>query len=311
MRIGFFLLIALFLFGFDFASNGAPAVPFGPPGLPGLPPGAAPRTSVPLGSQPALSTTAKAKPSFPVATQAVVPQGPAALVWDSMAKEYHASAGEESAPFKFAVTNSSSQEVTINSVRTSCGCTGAKLPSTPWKLGPGEGGTVEATVDLRGKFGTLSKFVSVDTSEGPKTLNIKVVIPQGQPMIGADARARNMQAALADRQAVFKNDCASCHVVPAVGKTGEPLFQAACGICHEDSHRATMVPDLRALKTPPTREYWEHWVTLGKPATLMPAFAQSEGGPLTTEQIHSLVDYLTDHFPQHPQSAGLIPNQAK
>ncbi len=312
MRIGFYLLVVFSCFGLDLASHGAPAVPVSPPGLPALPPGEAARTSVPLGQASAASPVGAKKSSFPVATPAVAAQGPAALVWDSMSKEYHASAGEESAPFKFAVTNSSSQEVTINSVRTSCGCTVAKLPSTPWKLAPGDGGTVEATVDLRGKFGTLSKFVSVDTSEGPKTLNIKVVIAQGQPVTaGGDARARNMQAALGDRQAVFKNDCASCHVAPTVGKTGEPLFQTACGICHEDSHRATMVPDLHALKTPPTREYWEHWITLGKPATLMPAFAQTEGGPLSPDQIHSLVDYLTDHFPQHPQTAGLIPNPVK
>jgi mono/diheme cytochrome c family protein len=236
----------------------------------------------------------------------LVPQAPAALVWDSISKEYHAAAGDLTAPFKFAVTNSSTHEVTINSVHTSCGCTVAKLPSTPWKLQPGEGGNVEATVDLRGKFGTLSKFVSVDTSEGPKMLTIKVVIPSAQAagaMGNAAARARNMQAAIADRQAVFKNDCASCHVTPAIGKMGEPLFRAACGICHEDANRATMVPDLHALKTPPTRQYWEQWVTQGKPATLMPAFAQSEGGPLTPDQIRSLVDYLTNHFPQRGHAA--------
>ena len=279
-----------------------------PPPLPALPPGTptaspAPRTSQALG---AAIQKARALPTGPAQ-----PQGPAALVWDSMSKEYQAASGELTAPFKFAVTNSSSHEVTINSVRTSCGCTVAKLPSTPWKLGPGEGGDVEATVDLRGKFGTLSKFVSVDTSEGPKMLNIKVVIPS-TPAVGAmgnaAARARNMQTAIADRQAVFKNDCATCHVTPAIGKVGEPLYQAACGVCHEDAHRATMVPDLHALKTVPTRQYWEQWVTMGKPATLMPAFAQSEGGPLTPDQIHSLVDYLTDHFPQRAQATATAPH---
>ena len=107
-----------------------------------------------------------------------------------------------------------------------------------------------------------------------------------------------MQLAMADRQAVFKNDCASCHVAPAVGKKGEQLFAAACSICHEAPHRATMVPDLHALKFTPTKDYWHNWISNGKPGSLMPAFAQAQGGPLTDEQIESLAEYLTHYFPQ-------------
>src|SRR5688572_32544924 len=38
-------------------------------------------------------------------------------------------AGQSSVPFSFWVTNVSSEVVTINSVRTSCGCTVARLPT--------------------------------------------------------------------------------------------------------------------------------------------------------------------------------------
>jgi mono/diheme cytochrome c family protein len=102
---------------------------------------------------------------------------------------------------------------------------------------------------------------------------------------------------LKDRQAVFKGDCAKCHVEPAVGRTGQALFEAACAICHESPHRATMVTDLRALKVAPTPEYWQAMISHGKPNTLMPAFLQSEGGPLTEEQVKSLVDYMTHYYP--------------
>ena len=36
----------------------------------------------------------------------------------------------------------------------------------------------------------------------------------------------NIQNALADRQAVFKGDCASCHVEKGVGKMGAELYMA-------------------------------------------------------------------------------------
>lgn len=229
------------------------------------------------------------------------------LAWDEVNKEYHAKPDELTAPFTFAVTNVSSEEVTINWVRPSCGCTVAKLPPTPWKIAPGEGGQIDLNVDLRGKFGTLSKYVSVDTSKGQKMLGIKVHIPTGGQMAGGmDARTKNMRLAMADRQVVFRGECASCHSAPAVGKMGGQLYSAACAICHDAPHRATMVPDLHALAVSPTKEYWKHWITHGKPGSLMPAFSHEQGGPLTPEQIDSLAEYLDQEFPQRKVAAAAI-----
>jgi mono/diheme cytochrome c family protein len=225
------------------------------------------------------------------------------LAWDATSKEYTARLGEAAANFSFSVTNVSKSNVVINWVRPSCGCTVAKLPPTPWSLAPGEGGNIDLTVDLRGKFGTLSKYVSVDTSAGQKLLNLKITVPTGAAAAAGapvmDARTRNMQLAMADRQAVFKGDCATCHATPTIGKTGADLFQAGCAICHEAPHRASMVPDLRALKNVTGRDYWTHWITNGKPGSLMPAFSKAQGGPLTDEQIRSLAEYLDEHFPKN------------
>lgn len=234
------------------------------------------------------------------------------LAFDAMVKEYQAKVGELNAPFAFAVTNISSGNVVINWVRPSCGCTAAKLPPTPWTLRPGDSGSMEFNVDLRGKYGLLSKYVTVDTSSGVKLLNIKVNIPLPDASSGptgeVDARTRNMQLASADRQIVFRGECASCHATPAVGKHGEALYQAACAICHDAPHRATMVPDLHALNNAPTREYWQHWISYGKPGSLMPAFTQNLGGPLTQQQIDSLVEYMTHYFPPRPRAASLHPS---
>jgi mono/diheme cytochrome c family protein len=104
-------------------------------------------------------------------------------------------------------------------------------------------------------------------------------------------------AAKADRQAVFKSDCASCHLKKVEGKYGQQLFDAVCAICHEARDRATMVPDLHNLKVPTNEEFWRTWITIGKPGSLMPAFATSQGGPLNDMQIASLAAYLNSTHP--------------
>ena len=220
------------------------------------------------------------------------------LRWDATEKEIHAKDGELDLDFSFAVTNVSKSDVTINWVRPSCGCTVAKLPPTPWTLKPNEGGLIELKLDLRGKFGTLSKYVSVDTSHGQKLLMIKAHIPATVAQPGMDSRAKNMQLAMADRQVVFRGDCAKCHAEPAAGKMGEQLYTAACAICHDTPHRATMVPDLRALSKATGPDYWSFWIANGKPGTLMPGFAKAHGGPLDEAQIRSLAEFLYEKFPR-------------
>ncbi|HXG49340.1 MAG TPA: DUF1573 domain-containing protein [Methylomirabilota bacterium] len=243
----------------------------------------------------------------PVATPAIATP-PTAIVWDSEFKEKTASYGDTNAVIVFWLTNTSSAEVVVNSVRPSCGCTVAKLPSQPWRIGPGESGPIEASLDLRGKSGTLTKSLYVDSSSGPKTLLFKVTIPdrQGAISMSDPDRIRNVQLATADRQVVFKNaDCAKCHAEPAHGKFGAQLYQAACAICHDTPHRATMVPDLRALKHPTNADTWRAWIKYGRVGSLMPAFDQSQGGPLTDDQIESLVNYLVQTIPSAPLPAAV------
>ena len=113
-------------------------------------------------------------------------------------------------------------------------------------------------------------------------------------------RQRNQELALADRQAVFRNDCASCHAAPLGGKTGAELFQLACLICHAPAHRATMVPDLMIAREPRNAGFWRQWIAEGKEKTLMPAFAQRLGGPMTDAQIESLVEFALAQLPTAP-----------
>jgi mono/diheme cytochrome c family protein len=232
------------------------------------------------------------------------------FAYDALVKEATLKPGETSATFTFNLTNTSAAQVTINAVRTSCGCTVARLPATPWNIPPKASGSFDVVLDARGKSGVLTKTVTIDSTAGYRYLSVRASIPAGTSLMASADRARNLQVALADRQAVFKGDCAACHLQPAIGRHGQALYQNACGVCHEAEHRASMVPNLRALNKPTDRDYWSHWIRSGKTGTLMPAWSTAEGGPLTDAQIVSLVDYLTGPFRAEPVTSRPTPAPA-
>jgi len=298
------------------STNRLPPRPFAP-----RPAVAAPVIAAAQPAAPASAATVirKAPPVVavpPIVTATAPPAGavdPNAIKWDAETKEYAAKAGEAEAKFTFWLTNVSSSDVLINGVRTSCGCTVAKLPSQPWRIAPGSNGPIEVTLSMAGKSGMIAKGVTVDSTAGIKQLTVRVNIPgavgsgalpvQASGTMGDTERLKNMQLALADRQVVFKNpDCAKCHADPAKGKTdGRLLYAAVCATCHNSHLRAAAVPDLRTLAHPTSAEHWRTWITYGRAGSMMPAFAESEGGPLNPQQVNALVDFMVKAFPNRPQ----------
>ena len=227
------------------------------------------------------------------------------FAWDAQTKTQDATNEQESARFTFSFTNVTAGNVTIISApRPSCGCTTAEVPPIPWTIPPGASGEIKLNVNLQGKTsmaGKLFKFVDVTTDKGNKRLNfwINVLPPPPMPKMTDAQRAAGIAAAKVDRQAVFKGDCASCHLKKVDGKYGQQLYDLVCAVCHESEPRSTMVPDLHHLPVPTSEEFWRTWITLGKPGSLMPAFATSQGGPLTDLQIASLAAWMNSTIPSH------------
>jgi mono/diheme cytochrome c family protein len=158
-------------------------------------------------------------------------------------------------------------------------------------------------MDVRGKYGTLLKSLTVESSAGTKHLLMKVNLPGQDPIVAQmNERLRNQQLAMVDRQIVFRGDCARCHAEPAQGRMGQELYAAVCAVCHETPHRASMVPDLLSLNKPTDAHYWRTWIMFGREGSLMPAFLKERGGPLTAEQIESLVQFLV----ARPRSASPV-----
>ncbi len=204
--------------------------------------------------------------------------------------------------FKFFITNAWTNEITIDRVQTSCGCTVASLPSNPWHIPAGSHGEVDATVNLIGKGAglmtkTVTFYVSVNsTFIGTRVCTVNVDIPEAPPpeALTAEERKAAMLKAKADPQRVFTDaKCAQCHADRGRDKMGGPLYAVDCGICHDSPNRESSVPDLHALKTPTSFAYWKEIIANGKPHTMMPAFDKSKGGPLSDDQIHTLAEFLS------------------
>jgi mono/diheme cytochrome c family protein len=284
------------------ATDSPPALPAPPP----LPPTdtAPPGNLVPQifpevrrdAPAPAARPTPPPQPAFPANTDLPL----MVIAWDSLSKEVALKPGEIEAKYVFNLTNVCATNVIINSAAASCGCTVAKLPANPWTLAPGTNGDIHVTMNVAGKSGVVIKTVTINSTAGTKLLTVRAIVPPPQvapatPMSPLD-RERNQQLAKADRMAVFKGDCARCHIEPARGKLGKDLFASACGVCHLAEHRASMVPDLKKVNSEGGAEYWLNWITKGKAGSLMPAWAQSEGGRLTPDEIETVVQYLMAEF---------------
>jgi cytochrome c553 len=246
--------------------------------------------------------------------------GTGPLVWETPSVEHTAKPGEVAVHFVFKVKNTSASEVVVDDIKSSCDCTLASLPTKPWRLTPNETNKLDVVVDLRDKSGSISpkgeylKEVLMRTTTGTTNLlKINLIIPgkfTNEPPPVVLTRLFGQQLSAVDHQAVFKNDCVKCHLVPAFGKSDERLFHVTCGICHEAKDRAAMVPDLHSLKTEIDTNYWRNWVTDGKAGTLMPGFAAKNGGPLDDAQINSLLTYLTNAFPRPIKTPPPAPAKA-
>lgn len=261
------------------------------------------------GFSPAPAQTADVVASAPTyvpdLTHANEPLPNGIIAWDELLKTADTTNGQDFARFIFTFTNVTALPVTIMSVHPSCGCTTAELPPTPWTIPAGSNGVIKVAVNLAGKMGTVFKSVNIATDKGKKDLMLRINIAPPPPprMMSEQERAAAVAAAKVDRQAVFKGDCASCHAPKSQGVYGVELYKQVCAICHESPNRASMVPDLANLKVPTNDEFWRTWIAAGKAGSVMPAFAQAQGGPLTDMQIASLAAYLNLQFPSHATSA--------
>lgn len=100
------------------------------------------------------------------------------LTWESTSISYEASPEDTAYTSVYSFSNESDQVVTIESVRSSCGCTVPELKKR--KYAPGESGTIEAIFTFGTRTGLQRKTISVVTDEAEadrQDLILEVAIP--------------------------------------------------------------------------------------------------------------------------------------
>jgi hypothetical protein len=85
------------------------------------------------------------------------------LSWEKELQEFHVVPEDKSVTAHFAFKNTGTEPLTIKSVRTSCGCTSAKLAKKTYA--PGESGEIEANFSFGLRRGPQRKLITVTSAD--------------------------------------------------------------------------------------------------------------------------------------------------
>lgn len=84
---------------------------------------------------------------------------------------------------------------------------------------------------------------------------------------------------------IFSEQCRACHVEKGRGKKGFELFAANCLMCHNIGKSALPLAEMRKK---PGAEINDA-IRNGAKNTAMPGWSVKKGGPLTDDEINSLI----------------------
>ncbi|MBO6513973.1 MAG: DUF1573 domain-containing protein [Phycisphaerales bacterium] len=105
-------------------------------------------------------------------------------------KETHVSTGEildiESVPVEFKFKNTGSEDLEIQLVKPSCGCTVPDMEKTVYK--PGESGVLKVTFDPTGKKGTVSRNITIYTNSSIKPVHTIFLQSEVKPVVLTEPR---------------------------------------------------------------------------------------------------------------------------
>lgn len=105
-------------------------------------------------------------------------------------KETHVSTGEildtEPVPVEFTFKNTGSEDLQIQLVKPSCGCTVPDMSKTSYK--PGETGVLKVTFDPSGKKGTISRNITIYTNSETKPVHTIFLQSDVKPVVITEPR---------------------------------------------------------------------------------------------------------------------------
>ncbi len=190
---------------------------------------------------------------------------------------------ENERPFQheIKISNNGRDIIEILSVETTCGCTIAEMEKK--ELAPGEEVMLKVTIDTVGKRGEMEKKITLKTQEQDYLIKVRGFV---RKEVGGHSTGFLQKK-------IFNEPCASCHSNDE-GKMSKALFAAVCSFCHGPHGSGGTAPALNRLsflKSVDDNDLYDI-IANGREESGMPAFLESLGGPLTKEQVMSLIPYL-------------------
>jgi hypothetical protein len=131
------------------------------------------------------------------------------LAWEKPAQEFHRVPEDGHVTAKFAFKNTGPEPVTIKRVKTSCGCTTAKLAKNTFA--PGESGEIEVKFTFGSRRGPQRKIIGVTLDDGrEQMLDLRVFIHEPLTLtpalvywkVGEEPAAKTVKLTTADGQKV-------------------------------------------------------------------------------------------------------------
>ena len=147
------------------------------------------------------------------------------------------------------------------------------------RLKPGEKGKITVSVDTKGKLGITTKSIQVFTNDPKK--------PVTYISLTMKIKDRLHNKTFAAKE-IFRGECKSCHIERGRGKKGDELFRADCIMCHETGRSAVPISTMNQKP----REYLIRAIRDGVANTSMPGWDIKNSGPLSQEEIDSLVSLI-------------------
>ena len=148
-------------------------------------------------------------------------------------------------------------------------------------VSPGGSGEIRVTLNPAGKFGNVTKTVTIvsnDYTQPSIDVPLFAVVEHGVD----SASAEPLEGIL------FGGECAECHADPAGDLSGAELYDAVCIMCHGpvNEYAASLPSEAQS------RDALREWIADGKGDLGMPGYSAKKGGPLTDEQVDTLVEIL-------------------
>ncbi len=187
----------------------------------------------------------------------------------------------------FKVSNTGSKVLELWHVTSTCGCT---VPTLEKKLlQPGESTKLTVIVDTALKQSKITKQVSLTSSDPINRVT--------DFYLSMDVRNPHIRMSDKERAKIFTSDhCTSCHVAMGAGTFGMELYQSDCAMCHGKRAQGVVGPPLIGpYENAIFKENIKQITSYGsKSHRSMPGFLVDAGGPLSKEQIDSIVQYLDE-----------------